>query len=483
MRITKTLAALAAHCFAISDGATAQESSPSVNIDMTPAYSGELNRRANERFRSDAPGCIVSVIRKGRQEFLGAFGLADIEAGTPLQPGSRMAIASVSKQFTAFAVLLLHQDGEIDLNAPIASYLDRLPKWSREATVADLLYHRSGVRDYIQLQELRGLRDADFYSGDDLYQLIGRTQLEFEPGSRASYSNSGYFLLGRIVERVSGKSLRAFMSQRIFEPLGMTDTFLQDDMDESFEGRAFGYTLDGNGALILDPSTIEIVGDGGVVTTAHDLALWDANFYANRLGGGAALIELMTAAPPLLTGEPTPHAVGLFVRKYRGQVRIGHTGNFGGFKASVQRFPNLATTIALLCNSDQISPVTEERWITDMVLGDLLEPQNPSAAPQAPSADAPLQSLRHSIREGVYYSSELDVVWSLRQIGESYEARLPSGVEFILDTEAPDRLSMRDGWFEVVPRGPRSFELTYDGVTPIVFRRVGNIVGDVRLPK
>ncbi len=482
MRLTKFLCALAAYCCAISDGAAAPQSNSAGDIGKTPDYADELNLRANERFGSDAPGCVVSVIRNGRQEFLGAYGLADVEAGTPLQPASRMAIASVSKQFTAFAILLLHQEGEIDLSAPIASYLDRLPGWGQEVTVADLLHHQSGVRDYIQLQELRGLRAADYYSADELYRLISGTQLEFQPGARASYSNSGYFLLGRIVERVSGMSLRDFMLRRIFEPLGMTDTFLQDDMDENFERRAFGHTVDGGGAFIRDPSTIEIVGDGGVVTTAHDLMLWDRNFYDNRLGGGAALIDLMTSASSLPTGESTPHAAGLFVRKYRGQVRIGHTGNYGGFKASVQRFPDLHATIALFCNSDQISPVAEERWIAELALGDLLEPQASPTPPKDSTANSPPSALRRRIREGVYYSDELDVSWSVRKTGDGYEARLPSGVAFVLDPAGPDRLSMRDGWFEVILNGHSSFDLTYDSTRPIVFKRVWGSESRVRLP-
>ncbi|MEZ6023761.1 MAG: serine hydrolase domain-containing protein [Hyphomonadaceae bacterium] len=457
---------------AFSNVAVAEAAAEVAASGSPPAYAVELDRRARERFGADAPGCIVEVIRDGREEFVGAYGLADIETRTPLQPSSRMAIASVSKQFTAFAILLLHHDGQLDLDAPIASYLDRLPEWGRQVTVADLLHHASGVRDYIQLQELRGLRYEDYYSADDLFDLIGRTTLEFEPGARTSYSNSGYFLLGQIVERVSGMSLRSFMARRIFGPLGMTDTFLQDDMDERFDRQAFGYTLDENGAIERDGSTLEIVGDGGLVTTAHDLALWDANFYDNRLGGGAALIERMLRGYTLRNGEPTPHAAGLFVRNHRGQIRIGHTGNYGGFKALVQRYPELATTIVLLCNSDAISPIAEERWITDLVMGDLLEPRGPSRAPQAQDLDRSHQALRRPLRTGRYYSEELDVEWRLHRAGVGYEAQLPSGVTFSLDAAGPERLVMREGWFEVIPvRG--GFELRYDDMTPIVFRRTG----------
>lgn len=453
------------------DVAHAREASQTTALSGTPSYVDELDRRARERLSVDAPGCIVEVIPNGHPEFVGAYGLADVETRSPLRPSSRIAIASVSKQFTAFAILLLHHDGAINLNAPIATYLDRLPEWGRQVAVADLIYHTSGVRDYLQLQELRGLRDHDYYSADDVYRLIARIELEFEPGARASYSNSGYFLLGRIVERVSGMSLRSFMARRMFEPLGMADTFLQDDMDEAFDQRAFGYTIDEGGALIRDRSTIEIVGDGGVVTTAHDLALWDANFDDNRLGGGTALIERMTRPATLRSREPTPHAAGLFVRNYRGQVRIGHTCNYGGFKASVQRFPDLSTTIVPLCNSDQISPIAEERWITNLVVGDLLEPQGSSGSAQAPSPEGARQPLLQSLHEGAYYSNELDVVWRVRRVGENYEATTPTGVAFILDAVGPDRLAMRDGWFEIIPRGRGRFELHYDDMRAIIFRR------------
>lgn len=471
MHVTNPIVICVALFLAAVDIAHAQEISPATASSPRPAYALELDRRARDRFAADAPGCVIEVIRSGRQEYVGAYGLADVELRTALQPSSRLAIASVSKQFTAFAILLLHHDGAIDLDAPVANYLGQLPRWARQVTVADLLYHTSGVRDYLQLQELRGLRSDDYYSADDLYRLIARTELEFEPGARASYSNSGYFLLARLIERASGMSLRSFMARRMFEPLGMADTFLQDDMDEAFDRRAFGYTLDEGGTLVRDRSTIEIVGDGGVVTTAHDLALWDANFYDNRLGGGSALIEQMVSAAPLRNGEPTPHAAGLFVRNYRGQLRIGHTGNYGGFKASVQRFPGLATTIVLLCNSDQISPIAEERWITDLVIGDLLDPQTSLGASQTPSRDSVVQPLRQPPHEGVYYSNELDVVWRLRRVGESYKAITPTGVAFPIDAVGPDRLAMRDGWFEISPRGRSRFELHYDNMRPIVFQQ------------
>ncbi len=471
MRTAISIAILLALAIAATVGAHAQEAPQTARSSSAPLYAIELDRRARNRFSADGPGCVIEVIRHGRAEFVGAYGLADVETRNPLQPSSRMAIASVSKQFTAFAILLLHHDGAIDLDAPVATYLDQLPGWARQVAVADLLYHTSGVRDYLQLQELRGLRSDDYYSADDLYRLIARTELEFEPGARASYSNSGYFLLARLIERASGMSLRSFMARRMFEPLGMADTFLQDDMDETFDRRAFGYTIDEDDALIRDRSRIEIVGDGGVVTTAHDLALWDANFYDNRLGGGSALIEQMVSAAPLRNGEPTPHAAGLFVRSYRGQLRIGHTGNYGGFKASVQRFPGLATTIVLLCNSDQISPIAEERWITDLVIGDQLAPQGSLGASQAPSPEGLAQPPRQSLHEGVYYSNELDVAWRLRRVGESYEAITPTGVTFALDAAGPDRLAMRDGWFEVVPRRRGRFELHYDDMRPIIFRR------------
>jgi len=435
-----------------------------------PPYAAELHRRAAERLPAQAPGCVIGILRNGRPELEAAFGLADVEAGAPLKPSSRMAIASVSKQFTAFAVLLLQEDGRVRLDSPISEYLDGLPDWGRRITVADLVYHSSGIRDYLQVQELRGLTPFDYYSADELFDVIARTELEFDPGTRASYSNSGYFLLGRIVEKISGMSLRAFMEHRIFRPLGMTDTFLLDDADERAERMAFGYTSTEAGAPERDRSSIDIVGDGGVVTTLRDLALWDANFYDNRLGGGAPLIELMTRVNTLRSGEATPHAAGLFVRTYRGQRRIGHTGNYGGFKASVQRFPDLRATVTVLCNSDALSPIAEDRWITELALGHQLAPAAP-AAPSSSPAEPPKAPSHTLILPGAYRSVELGVTWRIRCAGGRCSAELPKGQVLALEDLGGGRFGPPDGWFHLTPRGANRIDLGYDTARPILFRR------------
>lgn len=448
------------------------QAAPSVqSASVRATYADELDRRARASFRPDAPGCVVGVVRNGREDFSAAYGLADVEGGVALTPASRMAIASVSKQFTAFSVLLLQQDGKVRIDAPVGDYLDGLPEWGRQVTVSDLIHHTSGIRDYLSIQSLRGVGDADYYSADEAFSLIARSSLEFEPGTRSSYSNSGYFLLGRIVERVSGLSLRQFMARRIFEPLGMNDTFLQDDMEEAYDRRAYGYTAGSDGSPRRDPGTIDIVGDGGVVTTLHDLSLWDANFYDNRLGGGQALIEAALRTGTLKNGEATPHAAGLFVRRVRGQVRIGHTGFYGGFKASVQRYPDLRTTITVICNSDQLNPGAEDRWITELVIGDRLSPPE-TARPRAdaPASGAPAP-FRGRIEPGAYYSSELDVVWRMSCEAQKCTALLPTGKSFELVASGENQLTESGGEFSLTPTGPGAFSISYEDTRPIVFQR------------
>lgn len=446
-------------------------SSPTAAAD--PSYVTILDERLRSTFPDNSPGCIISITRNGQVEFLQGYGAAEVENHIRLTPDSRMAIASVSKQFTALSVLLLEQDGRIRLDAPLSEFVPELPQWADEVTVSHLLHHTSGVRDYISLQELKGYRPQDFYSKDELLVLLARqSSLDFRPGSRALYSNSGYFLLGLIVERVSGTSLRHFMAQRIFEPLGMHDTFLQDDWSEVFDRRAYGYSRDDQGRLTRDLSQLEIVGDGGVVTTARDLLLWDANFYDNRLGGGAALIDQMERAGRLSSGDLTPHAAGLFVRDYRGQRQIGHSGNFGGFKAVVQRYPNLHASISVLCNSDTINAGAESLWITEVALGSLLDPAPATQGrSQSPTDEPP--SFEGSVRPGNYYNGDLDVTWRVeRSSAGDLVLKRPHHDAERLEGAGRDRLAPVDGWFEIVATSPETFGVVYDDAAPLMFQRV-----------
>jgi CubicO group peptidase (beta-lactamase class C family) len=336
----------------------------------------EVDAVFSEYDNDESPGCALGVIRDGEFIYRRGYGMANLEWGIPISSQSVFRIGSTSKQFTAMAIALLAEDEQISLDDALKKYYPAYPAWADDVTIAQMVHHTSGVRDYLTLAELAGKGDdQDYYTTDWVIELLGRQQeTNFRPGTQYLYSNSGYLLLGQIVERVSGMSLKEFSQVNIFGPLGMEHSHFHDDHNHMVPQRASGYAPTEEGYRISE-TTLDIVGDGSVYTTINDLLLWDRNFYDNRLGaGGPALIEQITTPGTLANGEPIEYAFGLVKEDYRGQTLISHGGAFVGFRAELIRFPELKFSAAVLCNRSDAAPSTLARKVADVLLADLLDP-------------------------------------------------------------------------------------------------------------
>jgi len=227
---------------------------------------------------AESPGCALGVIRDGEFVYRRGYGMANLELGVPISPQSVFRIASTSKQFTAMAIALLAEQGKLSLDDTLKEYYPAYPPWAEEVTIAQLIHHTSGVRDYLTLAELAGKGDdQDYYTTDWVIELLGRQrETNFPPGTQFLYSNSGYLLLGQIVERVSGLTLNQFSQQNIFGPLGMEHSHFHDDHTHIVPQRASGYAPTEDGYRVSE-TTLDIVGDGSVYTSVDDLeaAIYD----------------------------------------------------------------------------------------------------------------------------------------------------------------------------------------------------------------
>jgi CubicO group peptidase (beta-lactamase class C family) len=367
-----------------------------------------LETRVDELYdtlrRSDAPGGVVAVIRDGEVVHRTAFGMADLERGVAVTPDSVFEIGSISKQFTAMCILLLELDGKLALDDDVREYVPELPAYERPITLRHLLHHTSGIRDIETLIPLAGLPWFNYSSRRELLELITRQRgLNFPPGRQYLYSNSGYLLLAEIVERVSGESLRDFAETRIFGPLGMNDTEFWDHPSQIVEDRAIAYSETGEGSWSNELWYLPFDGPAGVYTSVGDLARWDANFYDNRLGGGAALIERMETPGTLENGDTIDYAAGLRVREHRGQFVISHGGAWMGYRASLMRFPELHLTVVALSNSAR---GLGSMRVADLYLDEMLgaEPSEPEAAPYEPPVTRALAAEELGRYEGVYWN-------------------------------------------------------------------------------
>ena len=324
-----------------------------------------------------SPGCALGIYRDGKIIYAKGYGLANVEENLPITTQSVFDIASVSKQFTAASILLLKRQGKLRLDDDIRKYVPELPNYSSRGrgriTILQLLNHTSGLRDYGNLFSLAGMDDDDVTTDEDALGIIVRQKaLNFAPGSEWQYSNSGYLLLSSIVKRVSGKSLKEFAADNIFQPLGMAHTQYRDDHTFLIPHRVQAYSRTQNGGYRLNMSYAEETGDGMVHTTLEDLQKWDENFYSGKVGGKDFAAE-MEENGKLNDGRVVEYAKGLRIWRYRGLPAVAHTGGSGGYRAYYIRFPEQHFSVSCFCNLEDVNRRKRVGAVIETYLGGLGE--------------------------------------------------------------------------------------------------------------
>lgn len=367
----------------------------------------EIDQILQDYNRSDSPGCSVGVFQNGRLVFAKGYGLASLELGVPNTPQTVFYIGSTSKQFVAASIVLAARQGHLSLDDDIRKYLPEIPSYGETITIRHLVHHTSGLRDYLELMYLGGYPFENVYSDDWVVELIARQKaLNFQPGEKHLYSNSGYFLLAQIVERATGQALRRFADENIFVPLGMVHTHFHDDRNHVVEDRAMAYSVGDDGDYRLDWYTnFDKVGSGGLLTTVEDLLLWDRVFYEKTLGG-EEFVDQMLERGKLEDGEVLDYAFALAHEEYRGLPTIEHSGGFMGFRAQLLRFPDQRLSVASLCNLASANPSLISQQVATLFLADQMAVDEPDA-----TADAPVAALERSPTEleriaGLYWSPD-----------------------------------------------------------------------------
>ena len=379
------------------------------------------------------PGCAVGVSRNGTEIFERGYGMANLETNTPITPASIFHVASVSKQFTAASIMVLVRDGKLSVDDDIRKYLPEIPDYGTKITIRHLLTHTSGLRDQWSLIQLaRGRFEEDRITEADVLDIIPRQKaLNFAPGAEYVYSNTGFTLLGVIVKRVSGQSLRDFAAERIFKPLGMTSTHFHDDYTMIVPGRTSAYEPRGNGlGWRVGIPNYDTYGATNLYTTVGDLLKWEANL-DHPVVGDAAMYARMQQPTPLTTGDTSNYGFGLQLDNYRGARVVEHTGADAGYRSYVGRFPDKGLAIAIACNAATANTTALARGVADVFLRDQLAPVETPVVPQGVALTA--EQLQK--RVGVYIQPT---------------------------TLAIARLAMRDGKLATGPNGPPLIALAAD---------------------
>lgn len=341
---------------------------PPIQGQISAVQASEIDQLFSKYNNSNSPGCIVGVIENGQFVYTKGYGMANIEKQIPFTPDTEFCIGSITKQFTAACIGLLVQDGKVDLEEDIRTYLPELSNYNQGIKVKHLLHHTSGIWDYTTLSSLKGTTYKRFTTYQETLPLLQRVStLNFPPNTQHLYSNSGYLFLQEIVRRISGQSLQAFAKENIFGPLQMSNTFYNTDFERMSSKNTIGYQKDRAGNISAMVEQLGGVSNELIQTSLQDLLLWDQNFYHHRVGG-EALNSMLQTKGILENGDTLNYAAGLVLGKYSGIPYVTHGGGNLGFGSEITRFPDLKKSIILFTNAPTINKSAMVFKIADIVL-------------------------------------------------------------------------------------------------------------------
>ncbi|MCB0278139.1 MAG: beta-lactamase family protein [Calditrichaeota bacterium] len=376
-----------------------------------------------QEYRSGTPGVAVAVVKNGAILFKKGYGSANLEYDIPISTKTRFHVASVSKQFTAFAIYLLADQGKINLDDDISTYFPELPKYKKPIRIRHLLAHTSGLRDQWALLTLAGWRMEDVITTEQILNLVFRqTGLNFEPGSQFLYSNTGYTLLARIVEHVTGQSFSNYTKEAIFDPLMMNDTEFYDDYHKVIKDRAYSYEQI-NSKFLKKKLNYSTVGATSLFTTVEDLAKWVSNFHQPIVGTAKLIksfndVSLLDNSSPVIwsqrAGRIIYHAKGQLKYEHKGLTVMSHGGHDAGFRAVLTRFPEHQFAVITLSNNEDYPMISKVMPVAELYLENYLQPTEIISTEQSENKAQPYEKTTDLDQfSGFYANDELSTTYQI----------------------------------------------------------------------
>jgi len=319
---------------------------------------------------NSTPGYAIGIVRNDSLLYAKGYGMANLEYGIPITPETIFHMASISKQFTAYSIVLLARQGKLNLDDDIHKYLAWFPDLKEKITIRNLLNHTSGVRDQWQLLAISGTRLDDVITQEHIVKILAKQQaLNFKPGDEYNYSNSGFTLLAEIVRSVTGKTLRQFTDSVIFKPLGMNNTHFHDDYTEIVPNRSYSY--EGAGPNHYVNAVLSYSNDGAtsLFTNIDDMSKWIMNFYGHTVGDQKDIGQL-TQKGKLNSGKELDYALGIVVDSFNNQKRYQHGGADAGYRTFISVFPDLKMGFIVFSNLDDANPGRKADQIASLFIKD-----------------------------------------------------------------------------------------------------------------
>jgi CubicO group peptidase (beta-lactamase class C family) len=417
----------------------------------TSVHASELDPRdpaVDSLFRhldgTDRPGAAVLVVRNGRVLHRAGYGMAYLEHGIPITPGSVFDIASVSKQFAGYAVALLVEEGRLSLDDEVRSHIPELPDFGDPITVRHLVHHVSGLRDWPGTLRLAGWDFEDVISFEQILRMaFAQRELNFRPGGEYTYSNTGYNLLAEVVSRVTGTPFPRWMEERVFTPLGMTSTHFHDDHRRVVPRRASSYQVQGDAGFARIVSSLTAYGSSSLFTSIDDLARWIEHLDQPSEEEERA-VERLHIRGVLNSGDTIDYAYGVIWSEDRGLATVSHGGSWAGFRTHLLRYPDEGLSVVVLGNRTDLDAAALAREVGGLFLADRMTPEGDEEAAVQVSGvqnqDEPYDPSPEEVREfeGLYRSEELRTEYSLDVRGGRLYAHHFRHGEILLSPVGPD---------------------------------------------
>jgi len=431
------------------------------------------------------PGCAVAIVKDTEVVYKKCFGHANLEYNIPITSSTVFHAASVSKQFTAFAIELLAKENRLSLDDNICKYLPELPDFGKTITIRHLIHHTSGLREQSTLLKISGVEVADWISNDHVLKMVEQQkELNFNPGDEIVYCNTGYTLLAEIVERVTGQSFNEFTIERIFKPLGMDHSFFYDDLQMIVKNKAYPYIMDADENFYKGILNYTTVGATGLTTTIDDMVKWIMNFSQHKVGD-KNIIEQMFTSGLLNNGDETTYGFGLGITEYQGLKYVLHSGHDAGYRSYVGYFPEQKFGIVILSNIGSVNGMDLGRKIADIYLVNQFVPSEtesdePPAASEEMESKKPFTLKKKQLWEfsGRFNSEELKTTYRIIvRDGQLIVTHIRNG-DVVLTPVEKDQFTGDQWWFRNISyfRDENDeiigFRLTSGRVRNLVFNRI-----------
>ncbi len=385
------------------------------------------------------PGCVVGVVQNGKILFKHEYGLSNLDYRIPVSDSTLFNLASVSKQFTAFLVLLLEKEGKLNLDDTIGKYIPELKIYGPSITIRHLLHHTSGIPSTDNVLLFAGISPEMPWDSEDEFNMIQTYQkLNYKPNAEENYSNAGYYLLTRIIEKVTGESFAQCMSEKVFKPLKMETASIYDSPGKIIPNRASGYRKTGDVYIKTNTEGESIPGSTNMYLSVNDMTNWCINLTTHSLGGKELSDKQFYTKDTLNNGDTIHYTYGFFVWNRRGLKTVEHGGFTMGFKDQVTVIPEEGLAVFVMSNNENIDPGKIETKIVDLYLKDKLKPEV-----KKDHKEIAINKDLYNLYNGSYIMDD-GMILKFENINDTLKLIIPGAPQFVMHPEKENEFFVKD---------------------------------------